>query len=154
RCLVLLRYDDDAARPDAPSRRPRLGQHDDRQRPGNTPRRSAGYLSACRPPRQREARRYSAPARSPRHPSRRLGPADDRRDRPPSGPRLRPAEIARPLSDFPRLPIDLSLPEALVPFDDGNELAAVEDEGHIIAVVTRASLLAAFADHLRKRTPG
>jgi hypothetical protein len=68
--------------------------------------------------------------------------------------RLTTAEIARPLTDFPRLPIDLSLPEALVPFDDGNELALVEDEARIIAVVTRASLLAAFAEYLRKRAPG
>ncbi|HEY7030519.1 MAG TPA: CBS domain-containing protein [Thermomicrobiales bacterium] len=65
--------------------------------------------------------------------------------------RLTAAEIARPLTEFPNLSVDLSLPEALVPFDDGNELAVVEDEGHVIAVVTRASLLAAFAEHLRKK---
>lgn len=66
--------------------------------------------------------------------------------------RLTCGELARPLDDLPRLGLDLPVDEALASLEDRNDLAAIENEGRIATVVTRAGLLAAFADRHGRRT--
>jgi hypothetical protein len=64
--------------------------------------------------------------------------------------RMTVGEVARPLGDLPRLAMDLPVQEALLQLEDRNGVAAVEDEGRIVAIVNRGSLLAAATDHLRR----
>jgi CBS domain-containing protein len=59
-------------------------------------------------------------------------------------------EVARPLEELPRLAIDLPVQEALLRLEDRSGVAVVEDEGRIVAIVSRGSLLAAATDHLRR----
>jgi hypothetical protein len=59
-------------------------------------------------------------------------------------------DVARPLAELPRLAMDLPVQEALLQMEERNGVALVEDEGRVVAVVSRGSLLAAATDHLRR----
>jgi len=63
---------------------------------------------------------------------------------------LTAGEVARPLIDAPRLPVDIPVQEAMLLLEERNDVAVVDDGSRIAAVVTRGSLLAAASDYLRK----
>jgi CBS domain-containing protein len=81
-----------------------------------------------------------------------LGLIDLRGTRRSSWDRLTVGAVARPLTGLLRLPVELAVQEALALREDHSGVVVVEDEGRIIAVVTRGSLLAAFAEYLQNRT--
>jgi CBS domain-containing protein len=67
--------------------------------------------------------------------------------------RLTTADVARPLTDVPFLDADRPVHEAMTILEDESDLAAVEVDGKITALLTRPRLLTALADHLRKEPP-